>query len=52
MQTGVVDVNLVTLNEQANLTYINDLIAQKLSGLEQGTLTSADRPFHESEYNG
>jgi uncharacterized protein len=50
MQTGSVEANLVTLNDQAKLTYINDLIAQKLSGPEQGTLTAADLPFHESEY--
>jgi predicted nucleotidyltransferase len=50
MQTGTVEANLVTLNEQAKLPYINDLVAQKLSGPEQGTLTTADLPFHESEY--
>jgi len=32
MQTGYVEANLVTLNEQAELTYFKDLIAQKLVG--------------------
>jgi uncharacterized protein len=50
METGTVEANLVTLNEAANLVYIHDLIAQKLSGPEQSTLTAADLPFHESEY--
>ena len=50
MRTGDVLANLVTLNEQAKLIYINDLIAQKLEGPEQGTLTAADLPFHEAEY--
>jgi uncharacterized protein len=50
MQTGTVEANLTTLNQQAKLTYISDLIAMKLSGPEQGTISSADLSFHESEY--
>jgi len=50
MQTGYVEANLITLNEQAKLSYISDLIAQKLEGPEQGTLAAADLPFHEAEY--
>ncbi|MCM2370271.1 nucleotidyltransferase domain-containing protein [Aporhodopirellula aestuarii] len=50
MQTGVVEANLVLLNEDAKLPYLNDLIAMKLEGPEQGTLAEADLAFHESEY--
>jgi len=50
MKSGRVEANLVTLNEEAKLPYIDDLIAQKLTGPEKGTLNSADLKFHESEY--
>ncbi len=50
MRTGVVEANLVTLNENAKLTYLDDLIAQKQTGPEKGTLSAADLKFHEAEY--
>jgi uncharacterized protein len=50
MRTGQVEANLVTLNEHFRLPYLPDLIARKLSGAEQGTLTDADRAFHAGEY--
>ena len=50
MRTGVVEANLAILNEEAKLPYINDLIAQKLSGPEQGSLAEADVAFHQSQY--
>ncbi len=50
MRTGKVEANLVTLNEEAKLPYIGDLIAQKLTGPEKGALGAADLQFHESEY--
>lgn len=50
MRTGVVEANLVTLSETAKLTYLNDLIAQKQTGPEKGTLSDADLKFHEAEY--
>ncbi len=50
MRTGVVEANLVTLNAEAKLPYIDDLISQKREGPEQGTLDAADLRFHQSEY--
>ncbi|WP_184303952.1 nucleotidyltransferase domain-containing protein [Aporhodopirellula rubra] len=50
MKTGVVEANLVKLNEDAKLPYLDELIAMKLEGPEKGTLESADLAFHESEY--
>lgn len=50
MRTGVIEANLGVLNEDAKLPYIGDLIAQKLSGPEQGSLAASDLAFHESEY--
>ncbi len=49
MRTGVVNANLVELNEEARLPYIADLIARKQSG-ENTTLEDADVAFHQSEY--
>lgn len=50
MRTGVIEANLVTLNEEFRLPYLNDLVARKLSGPEKSKLEDADIAFHESEY--
>jgi uncharacterized protein len=50
MRTGEVEANLVRLNESAELAYLPDLIARKVSGPEQGTLDRADLEFHEREF--
>jgi hypothetical protein len=50
MRTGLVEANLVTLNDLFRLPYIPDLVARKLAGPEKGTLNEADLQFHESEY--
>ena len=49
MRTGVVNANLVELNEEARLPYIADLIARKHSG-ENTALKEADVAFHQREY--
>lgn len=50
MRTGEVEANLVHLNQDARLSYIDELIAQKLSGSEQGAITSGDMEFYRNEY--
>ncbi len=50
MRTGEVEANLVTLNEEHRLPYVDELIARKLSGPEQSVLAEADLSFHQSEY--
>jgi predicted nucleotidyltransferase len=50
MKTGEVEANLVTLNAEARLPYIGELIERKLTGPEKGDLPAADMQFHESEY--
>jgi uncharacterized protein len=50
MQTGKIEANLVTLNQEFQLSYIPELIARKLAGKEKSTLTDADIDFHEREY--
>ncbi len=51
MRTGEVEANLVTLNETAKLTYLDDLIAQKQTGPEKGMLGAADLEFHRPSTN-
>jgi len=50
MRTGVVEANLLTLNETAKLPYIPELIDRKVHGAEKQTLDAADLEFHEREY--
>jgi predicted nucleotidyltransferase len=50
MQTGRVEANLRTLNENSQLPYIDELIERKLAGPEKGTLPNSDLGFYEKEY--
>lgn len=50
MRSGELEANLQVLNEIARLPYLPELIARKLAGPEQGTLTVADLDFHAREY--
>ena len=50
MRTGVVEANLRVLNEDARLSYLDELIERKLAGPEKGVLPEADMRFHEAEY--
>jgi len=50
MQTGMIEANLVHLNERFRLPYLPDLIARKLAGPEHGALEDADLAFHRAEY--
>ncbi len=50
MRTGEVEANLLRLNEQFKLSYLDELIERKLNEHEQATLPNADIPFHQREY--
>lgn len=50
MKTGVVEANLVTLNEIYRLAYVPELIQRKLAGPEKSTLSETDWTFHRREY--
>ena len=50
MRSGVVEANLVRLNETAKLPYVDDLIQRKLAGAEKERLADADVEFHRREY--
>jgi uncharacterized protein len=51
MQTGVVEANLVRLNEIAKLPYLDELIQRKMTGAERERLSEADLSFHRGEYD-
>lgn len=50
MQTGVVEANLLRLNETAQLPYLDDLIQRKVASAEKGRLAAADLDFHRGEF--
>jgi uncharacterized protein len=50
MQSGEIEANLVTLNRDFQLPYLDELIARKLAGPEHGTLDDADVAFHAREF--
>ena len=50
MRTGEVEANLVSLNAEAGLSQVQDLIARKLVGPEQSALEDSDVAFHQREY--
>jgi uncharacterized protein len=51
MRTGVIEANLRTLNVDARLTYIDELIERKTSGKEKETLEPSELHFYDSEYD-
>ena len=52
MNTGQVEANLVTLNDgEFRLRHVEDLVARKRAGAEQGTLADHDVAFHEGEFH-
>jgi predicted nucleotidyltransferase len=50
MRTGVVEANLLKLNEGVGLPYISELVSRKILGAENQELSGADVAFHEGEY--
>ena len=50
MRTGIIEANLVKLNEEFKLTYLPDLIAQKIEGEEKIAISAPDVSFYQLEY--
>jgi predicted nucleotidyltransferase len=50
MKTGQVEANLLHLNSEAKLPYIDELVARKLSGAEKGQLPAAEIEVLEREF--
>lgn len=51
LRTGVVEANLVTLNEEYRLPYIPDLVHRKVTGAEKSTLEAPEIEFHRREHD-
>jgi predicted nucleotidyltransferase len=50
MRTGRVEANLLSLNEEANLPFIADLVRFKLTGPEKAVLKEAELSYYENQY--
>jgi predicted nucleotidyltransferase len=50
MKTGEVEANLLKLNEEFGLSYISDLITQKLISAEKSPIEEGDLGFYRGEY--
>ena len=50
MRTGEVNANLVECNREEGLPWVDELIARKMAGGEQGTLSGEDVALYEREY--
>jgi len=50
MRTGEVEANIVRLNGVFGLSYLDDLVAQKIGGSERGLMEGTNFAFHEKEY--
>jgi hypothetical protein len=50
MRTGEIEANLLRLNEEFKLGYVEALVARKLEGTEKAVLEEADMEFHREEY--
>jgi hypothetical protein len=50
MKTGEVEANLLNLNQEFRLSYISDLITQKLTSAEKSPIEEGDLAFYRGEY--
>lgn len=50
MRAGKIEANLLVLNDEMKLPYINELVARKLAGPEKSKLEQADLALHTAEY--
>jgi predicted nucleotidyltransferase len=50
LRTGEVEADLRVLNQSAGLSQVDELVARKVGGVEQGVLTETDSKWHEREY--
>ncbi len=50
MKSSTIEANLVTLNNEAKLDYIDELIATKINSKERATIPEAKLEFYKTEY--
>ncbi|MBY0546312.1 MAG: nucleotidyltransferase domain-containing protein [Candidatus Obscuribacterales bacterium] len=51
MRAGVIEANLVSLNKEFRLSYIDELVELKMSGEEHGVLELPDLTFYKQEFD-
>ena len=51
MNTGKIEANLVSLNQEFKLPYLNNLVIKKMSESEKAILNNADIEFYKIEYD-
>lgn len=51
MRTGIVEANLLKLNETFNLPYIDELVALKVNATEREQIHKIDLEFHQKEFD-
>jgi uncharacterized protein len=51
LRTGVVEANLMHLNQDARLSHVDELIARKLAGPEKSVLDDSDFDLHRREFD-
>ena len=50
MRTGVVEANLLELNQEFKLSYLAELVSRKVAGSEKEALPDKETEFHTAEY--
>jgi len=50
MRTGKIDANIINLNNEFKLSYIDELVNRKIKGTEQSIIENPDVDIHRSEY--
>lgn len=51
MRTGVIEADLLKLNQEFGLPYISELVERKVNSKEKQTLSDTDLSFHEREFS-
>ncbi|MDB5390807.1 MAG: putative nucleotidyltransferase [Planctomycetaceae bacterium] len=50
MRTGVIEANVLKLNTEFRLSYLDELVSRKIAGPEQSVLADTDIEFYKSEF--
>ncbi|MEZ6093864.1 MAG: nucleotidyltransferase domain-containing protein [Pirellulaceae bacterium] len=50
VNTGIVEANLINLNAEAKLSFLDEMIEIKRSGPEKGSIGQSEMPFYQEQY--
>ena len=50
MRSGRIEANIITLNEDFRLPYLEELVTRKIQGAEKSRLETPEIEFHHAEY--